>query len=68
MLENFSVSDFSDEGFEEIFIKFDKDGSGTIDKDEMFIFMQQLLGLEINKQIQKTQNKIDYWTKIQSQR
>ncbi len=39
MLENFSVSDFSDEGFEEIFIKFDKDGSGTIDKDEMFIFM-----------------------------
>ena len=37
---NFSGSDFSDEGFEEVFNDFDKDGSGTIDKHEMFIFMK----------------------------
>lgn len=34
---------FSDEGFEELFISFDKDGSGNVEKDEMVEFVKKLL-------------------------
>ena len=44
-LGNLSGGDeFSDEAFDEVFATFDKDGSGTVEKAEMVIFIKQLLG------------------------
>ena len=37
--------EFSDEDFEACFKEFDKDGSGTIEKDEMAIFIKKVAGL-----------------------
>ncbi len=39
-----SGDEFSQEAFDEVFQTFDKDNSGTIEKDEMVIFIKQLLG------------------------
>ena len=39
-----SGDEFSDEAFDEVFATFDKDGSGTIEKQEMVVFIKQLLG------------------------
>ena len=36
--------EFSDEAFDAVFHSFDKDNSGTVEKSEMAIFIQQLLG------------------------
>ena len=36
---------FSDEDFEACFKEFDKDNSGTIEKDEMAIFIKKVAGL-----------------------
>ena len=38
-----SDDEFCDEAFREIFMTFDLDGSGTIEKSEMFEFIKQLL-------------------------
>mgnify|MGYP001001311629 CR=1 FL=1 len=44
-LGNLSGGDeFSDEAFDEVFATFDKDGSGTVEKAEMVVFIKQLLG------------------------
>jgi len=51
MVGNFSENGISDNDFEELFKNFDKDGSGTIDKDEMFTFMKSLLGEEVSELI-----------------
>ena len=37
--------EFSEEDFEACFSEFDKDGSGTIEKDEMAIFIKKVAGL-----------------------
>ena len=37
--------DFSDEDFEACFKEFDKDGNGTIEKDEMAVFIKKVAGL-----------------------
>ena len=42
-----SAEQLSDEGFEEIFVTFDEDGSGTIEKGEMDDFIMRLLGVEV---------------------
>ena len=34
----------SDEDFNDVFEMFDKDKSGTVEKDEMVVFIKQLLG------------------------
>ena len=39
-----SGDEFSQEAFDEVFGTFDKDNSGTIEKDEMVVFIKQLLG------------------------
>ena len=39
-----SGDEFSDEAFDEVFSTFDKDGSGTVEKPEMVVFIKQLLG------------------------
>ena len=39
-----SGDEFSDEAFDEVFATFDKDGSGTVEKSEMVVFVKQLLG------------------------
>ena len=39
-----SGDEFSQEAFDEVFGTFDKDGSGTIEKEEMVVFIKQLLG------------------------
>ena len=33
-----------DEAFDEVFATFDKDNSGTVEKNEMVVFIKQLLG------------------------
>ena len=38
-------NEFSDEDFNACFAEFDKDGSGTIEKDEMAIFIKKVAGL-----------------------
>jgi Ca2+-binding EF-hand superfamily protein len=35
----------TDQEFEEIFKRFDTDGSGTISKEEMYVFVRQMAGL-----------------------
>ena len=40
-----SENDFSDEDFEACFKEFDKDGNGTIEKDEMAVFIKKVAGL-----------------------
>ena len=43
-LENLGQDpNFSDEQFDYIFENFDKDGSGTIDREEMVCFIMQLM-------------------------
>jgi len=37
--------EFSEDDFEACFKEFDKDGSGTIEKDEMAIFIKKVAGL-----------------------
>ena len=37
--------EFSDEDFEACFKEFDKDGNGTIEKDEMAVFIKKVAGL-----------------------
>merc|ERR1712032_156025 len=39
-----SGDEFSDEAFDEVFATFDKDNSGTVEKNEMVVFIKQLLG------------------------
>ena len=39
-----SGDEFSSEAFDEVFATFDKDGSGTVEKNEMVVFIKQLLG------------------------
>ena len=39
-----SGDEFSQEAFDEVFATFDKDGSGTVEKPEMVVFIKQLLG------------------------
>ena len=39
-LEKGNDLEFSDEGFEEVFRDFDKDNSGTVEKDEMVEFLR----------------------------
>ena len=34
--------EFSDEAFDEVFTTFDKDNSGTVEKNEMVVFIKQL--------------------------
>lgn len=38
-------SDMSPESFDQVFNVFDRDGNGTIDKQEMVYFVKTLLGL-----------------------
>ena len=38
--------EFSEEDFEACFKEFDKDGSGTIEKHEMAIFIKKVAGLD----------------------
>ena len=38
-------SDFSDEDFDACFAEFDKDKSGTIEKEEMATFIKKVAGL-----------------------
>lgn len=38
-LNNLGSSDVSEEEFEELFKTFDKDNSGTIEKEEMVVFL-----------------------------
>ena len=40
-----SNDDFSDEDFAACFAEFDKDGNGTIDKQEMAVFIKKVAGL-----------------------
>ena len=40
--------EFSDEDFEACFKEFDKDNSGTIEKDEMAIFIKKVAGLWVS--------------------
>ena len=37
--------EFSEADFEACFAEFDKDGSGTIEKDEMALFIKKVAGL-----------------------
>ena len=37
--------EFSEQDFDQCFKEFDKDGSGTIEKDEMAIFIKKVAGL-----------------------
>ena len=39
-----STDDFTDEQFGKIFANFDKDGSGTVEKNEMIELVKQFLG------------------------
>ena len=41
--------EFVDEDFEALFKEFDKDGSGTIEKDEMADFIKKVSGLQTDK-------------------
>ena len=43
--------EFSEQDFEQCFKEFDKDGSGTIEKDEMAIFIKKVAGLWTTEQI-----------------
>ena len=36
---------FSDEDFEQCFVEFDEDQSGTIEKEEMVVFIKRVAGL-----------------------
>lgn len=38
-------ADFSDPDFDQCFAEFDKDSSGTIEKNEMVAFIKQVAGL-----------------------
>jgi Ca2+-binding EF-hand superfamily protein len=44
LLETSDRDEFSQEAFDEVFATFDKDGSGTVEKPEMVVFIKQLLG------------------------
>lgn len=42
-LSSLDDGDCSDDTFNKVFAGFDKDGSGEVDKEEMYEFMRQLL-------------------------
>ena len=50
--------EFSDEDFEACFKEFDKDGNGTIEKDEMAVFIKKVAGLWAYDLICKCRKKI----------
>ena len=44
-MEGKESGDFSDDDFEACFKEFDKDNSGTIEKNEMAVFIKKVAGL-----------------------
>ena len=38
-------TDFNEEDFNSVFDEFDKDGSGTVEKNEMAQFVKQMMGV-----------------------
>ena len=39
-----SGKDFDEEAFQELFVEFDEDASGTIEKEELVKFIEKLIG------------------------
>ena len=54
MADGDDQDEFNEEDFNKCFEEFDKDGSGTIEKDEMALFIKKVAGLWV---------KIDMYTK-----
>ena len=52
--------EFSDEDFDACFKEFDKDGSGTIEKDEMAVFIKKVAGLWVSISLSENEGKYDF--------